>query len=253
MDLGLQGQVVLVTGSGRGIGQTIGRAFVEEQAKVAFHYRHSHIGAMAEVERARAAGGEAMAVGSDLTNPTAVAEMVRTVEGELGPVDILVHNAALSLQKPFLECTAEEWQRQFGTTVFGLFHLLQQVLPGMVARRRGAVVVLTGESGRVGEAKLAVTASTRAASMGLIKSLAREYGSFGIRLNAVALGLVRTPGMVEERGTVDGKLERILRFYPLGRLGEPEDIVPVVLLLSSPRAAWVTGQVYGVNGGYAMP
>jgi 2-hydroxycyclohexanecarboxyl-CoA dehydrogenase len=253
MDLGLAGKVVLVTGAGRGVGRAIGRAFVAEGAKVAFHYRTSQGGAADEVEEARRRGGEAVAVSADLTDPEAVDRLVLEVEGRLGPVDVLVHNAASSLQKPFLESTVEEWERQFGATVFGLLHLLRRVLPGMVERRQGSVVVLTGESGRVGEAKLAVTAAARAAAMALTKSLAREYGRHGVRLNAVALGLVHTPGLAEERGAYDARLERLLRFYPLGRLGEPEDVPPLVLLLASPQAGWITGQVYGVNGGYAMP
>jgi 3-oxoacyl-[acyl-carrier protein] reductase len=253
VNLQLADKVVLVTGAGQGLGRAIGLAFAREGAHVAFHYRSSAAGAEAAAAEARALGGRAMAVGADLRADGAVTEAVDRVERELGPIDVLVNNAAATLRKPFLESAPADWAAQVDVTVTGTLRVVHAVARRMAARRAGAIVSLMGDSGRVGESGLLVTATARASTMGLTRSLARELARHGIRANCVSIALVQTDRLeAHTGGTDDERLRRILAQYPLRRLGRPEDVTPMVLLLASPLSSWITGQVVSVNGGYAM-
>jgi NAD(P)-dependent dehydrogenase (short-subunit alcohol dehydrogenase family) len=124
----------------------------------------------------------------------------------------------------------------------------------MIENGGGSIVSLMGDSGRVGESRLLVTATTRSTTVGLTKSLAKELARHGIRANAVSIALVRTGSLDAHTGHADeAKMKKILSAYPLRRLGRAEDVTPTVLLLASPLSSWTTGQVVSVNGGYAMP
>ena len=254
MDLGLAGKVVLVTGAGQGLGRAIGLAFASEGARVAFHYRTSGGGAESAAKDAQAAGGAAMAVAADLRVEAEVTDAVERVEHGLGPIDVLVNNAAATQRKLFLDTTPSEWTAQLDVTVKGTLLVTHAVVRRMAARRSGAIVNLMGDSGRVGESRLLVTATARAATLGLTKSLAREFARAGIRANCVSIALVQTDRFDAHSGGGDAeRMNKIVAQYPLGRVGRAEDVTPMVLLLASPRAGWVTGQVISVNGGYAMP
>ena len=254
MDLGLAGKVVLVTGAGQGLGRAIGLAFASEGARVAFHYRTSSGGAESAAKDAQAAGGAAIAVAADLRVEAEVADAVERVERDLGPIDVLVNNAAATQRKLFLDTTPSEWTAQLDVTVKGTLLVTHTVVRRMAARRSGAIVNLMGDSGRVGESRLLVTATARAATVGLTKSLAREFARAGIRANCVSIALVQTERFDAHAGGGDvERMNKIVAQYPLGRVGRAEDVTPMVLLLASPRAGWVTGQVISVNGGYAMP
>lgn len=254
MDLQLRGKNVLVTGAGQGLGRAIGHAFAEEGANVAFHYNSSADGAEAGAEAAAALGVKAMAVGADLRDGASVTRAVDEVVAQLGSVDILVNNAAATQSKPFLETTEEDWAPQIGVTVAGTLRVTQAVARQMAAHGGGSIVSLMGDSGRVGESRLLVTATTRSTTVGLTKSLAKELARHNIRANAVSIALVQTASLDAHTGSADdAKMKKILSAYPLRRLGRPEDITPTVLLLASPLSSWTTGQVVSVNGGYAMP
>ena len=124
----------------------------------------------------------------------------------------------------------------------------------MADRKSGAIVNLMGDSGRVGESGLLVTATARASTVGLTKSLAKEFARFGVRANCVSTGLVQTDNFEAHAGGADAaRMAKIAAQYPLGRIGHPDDVTPLILLLASPCASWTTGQVISVNGGYAMP
>ena len=144
-------------------------------------------------------------------------------------------------------------------TVTGTLAITHAVAERMAARGSGAIVNLMGDSGRVGESGLLVTATARSSTVGLTKSLAKELARFGIRANAVSLALVPHRQLRRPRrhragaDSTDETMRKILAQYPLRRVGRPEDVVPMVLLLASPLSSWTTGQVVSVNGGYAMP
>jgi len=253
VDLGLQGQVVLVTGAGQGLGREIGLAFAREGALAAFHYRSSGRGAEEAAAEAGGLAGAALAVQADLRSDDEVAAAVEAVESQLGPIGVLVNNAAATGGKPFLDTTPDDWAFQVDVTVTGTLRITQAVARRMVERKAGAIVSLMGDSGRVGESGLSVTATTRAGTMALTKSLAKELARHGLRANCVSIGLVETDRFDEHAGAPDEeRREKILAQYPLRRLGRPSDVTPLVLLLASPLSGWITGQVISVNGGYAM-
>jgi NAD(P)-dependent dehydrogenase (short-subunit alcohol dehydrogenase family) len=255
MDLGLKNKVVLVTGAGKGLGKAIGLAFAQEGANVAFHYNSSAQGAQDAVKEATELGVKAVAVGADLADGQAVHDAVDAVKAQLGPVDILINNSAVTQSKPFLESTEEDWAPQIGITVTGTLRVTHAVATQMVDNDvQGVIINLMGDSGRVGESRLLVTATTRSTTVGLTKSLAKELARYKIRANAVSIALVQTGSMDDHVGNADeAKMKRILSAYPLRRFGRPDDVTPTILLLASPLSSWTTGQVMSVNGGYSMP
>jgi NAD(P)-dependent dehydrogenase (short-subunit alcohol dehydrogenase family) len=254
VDLDLGGRVVLVTGAGQGLGREIGLAFAREGARVAFHYHSSGSGAEEAAAEAGRLTGAALAVQADIRKDDDVATMIEAVDAQLGPIGVLVNNAAATGGKPFLNTTPDDWAFQVDVTVTGTLRVTQAVARRMVEREDGVIVSLMGDSGRVGESGLSVTATTRAGTMALTKSLAKELARHGIRANCVSIGLVQTDRFEEHAGAPDEeRMKKILAQYPLRRLGRPSDVTPLVLLLASPLSGWTTGQVISVNGGYAMP
>jgi 3-oxoacyl-[acyl-carrier protein] reductase len=254
IDLQLAGAGVLVTGAGQGLGRAIGMAFAAQGAHVAFCYHHSGEGADHAAAEARDLGVSAAAVALDMRDDGAVRTGLERAVAAVGPISILVNNAASTGRGPFLETTAADRDAQVAVTVSGTLAVTHAVVEHMVQQGGGAIVNLMGDSGRVGESGLLVTATTRASTVGLTKSLAKEFARHGIRANAISMGLVQTDNFTEHAGgTEDERMARIIAQYPLRRLGRPADVVPMVLLLASPLQSWTTGQVVSVNGGYSMP
>jgi 3-oxoacyl-[acyl-carrier protein] reductase len=254
MDLQLAGATVLVTGAGQGLGRDIGLGFAAEGARVAFHYNSSGEGADKAAAEVNGAGGAALAVQADLRDDAAVEAAVERVESQLGPISVLVNNAAATQRQRFLDSTPQDWQAQVDVTVTGMLRITHAVARRMAARDSGSIVSLLGDSGRVGESGLLVTATARSATVGLTKSLAKELARHQIRANAVSIALVQTDSIeAHTGGSDDERMKKIIAQYPLRRLGRPGDVVPMVLLLASPLSSWTTGQIISVNGGYAMP
>lgn len=254
MDLQLAGTTVLVTGAGQGLGRAIGEAFAAEGAQVAFGYNTSSEGAEEAAEATRAAGTKALAIAVDTRDDAAIARAITAVESELGPIGVLVNNAAVTSRGRFLERSADEFAAEIDVTVTGTVRISHAVARRMAEHGGGAIVSLMGDSGRVGESGLTVTATARSSTLGLTKSLAKELARHGIRANAVSIGLVTTERFSEHAGgTEDERLKKITALYPLRRLGRPDDVTPTILLLASPCSSWTTGQVVSVNGGFAMP
>ena len=254
MDLQLAGTTVLVTGAGQGLGRAIGLAFAAEGAHVGFHFHSSGEGAEKAAAEAAELGVRAIAVGGDTRDPEAVAQIVERVESELGPIGVLVNNSAVTRKQRFLESTPQDWAPQIDVTVTGTLQLTHAVATRMAERGAGSIVNLMGDSGRVGESGLLVTATARSTTVGLTRSLAKELARSGIRANAVSLALVRTEHFDAHAGTPEAEqMRKVLAMYPLRRFGHPDDVTPMVLMLASPLSSWTTGQVVSVNGGYAMP
>lgn len=253
MDLELSGRNVLITGSGQGIGRAVGLAFAAEGANVAFHYHSSDAGAAQAAQEAQALGVRSIAVGADIASSSDVDGMVTQVHDGLGPVDILVNNAAFTSMGPFGSAPVAETQQQVNVTVLGMLLVTQAFLGDLSASSGGAVVTMAGDSGRVGESRAVVTSACRASAYGFTKALAKECARDGLRANCVSLGLIRSPNVMDHflGDASDELVARITKAYPLRRLGEMSDVVPAVLMLASPRTGWVTGQVLSVNGGYA--
>lgn len=250
MDLGLDGRTVLVTGGARGIGYAIGALLLAEGAKVAVADIDAD-GAREAADKLGAAGGTVVALGGDVSDPAAAATLVADAERAIGPLDVLVNNAGLWIVKPFTDTGPQDWAREFAVNTYGVLNMTHAALPGMIERRWGSIVTITSEAGRVGEPRTAVYSAAKAAVIGFSKALAKEVGRHGVRVNCVALGTTRTPQA--EASFAPELWDRIVKAYPLGRTGLPDDAAAAVAFLAGDRASWVTGQTYGVNGGYAMP
>ena len=249
MKLGLEGRVALVTGAARDVGRQIALALASEGAAVVVNYNSSSEGARAVVEEIKAKGGRAIACKADIADLGEVKQMVDRAATELGGLDILVNNAGLVIRKRFAETSPDEWHRQIDTCLYGAIHCCHAAAPLLQASRRGRIISLMGDSSRVGESGLSIAAAARAGVIALMKSLAREMGRSGTTANAVSLGLVET---AHDRAWVEANREKLVKLYPLRRLGRPGDVAPMVALLASDQASWITGQVISISGGFSM-
>jgi 3-oxoacyl-[acyl-carrier protein] reductase len=249
MKLGLEGRVALVTGAARDVGREIALALASEGAAVAVNYNASSERAQALVEEIKAKGGRAIAWKADVADLGQVKQMVERAATELGGLDILVNNAGLVIRKRFAETTPDEWHRQIDTCLYGAIHCCHAAAPLLQASKRGRIISLMGDSSRVGESGLSIAAAARAGVIALMKSLAREMGRSGTTANAVSLGLVET---AHDRAWVEANREKLVKLYPLRRLGRPRDVAPMVALLASDQASWITGQVISISGGFSM-
>jgi NAD(P)-dependent dehydrogenase (short-subunit alcohol dehydrogenase family) len=196
-----------------------------------------------------AKGGRARACKADIADLAAVKSMVSRTANELGGLDILVNNAGLVIRKRFAETSPDEWRRQIDTCLYGAIHCCHAAGPLLEASKHGRIISLMGDSSRIGESGLAIAAAARAGVIALMKSLAREMGRSGTTANAVSLGLVETP---HDRTWVDANREKLVKLYPLRRLGLPSDVAPMVALLASDHGSWITGQVISISGGFSM-
>ena len=248
MDLGLKDKVVLVTGGARDIGREISLTFGREGAAVAVNYSHSAEEALRIVAAIRAMGSRAEAFAADVGDYGAVSAMAAKIEAELGPVEILVNNAGQVARRFFLQTSPEDWRPQIDTGLYGVLNTCHIFAPGMVARRFGRIVNLAGDSARVGERGLAVTAASRGGVLTLTRTLAKELGESEVTVNAVALGLVETRH--SDLSFIDANRARILQFYAIKRLGQPDDVAPMIAFLCSEHARWITGQTLSISGGY---
>jgi len=250
MDYGIEGQIALVTGGARDVGREVALALAAEGARVAVNYNRSPMEAEDVVAEIKLAGGEARAYQTDVSSYDSVRTMVDAVLRDFGRIDILVNNAGLVLRKHFVDTTPEDWKRQIGVGLYGVIHTCHAVVPHMVAQKSGRIINLAGDSARVGESDLTVTAASRAGALALTKSLAKELGRANITVNAVTLGLIETKHTPAE--WLAANQERIIRMYPLRRIGKATDVAPMIAFLASKGAQWITGQVYSVNGGFSM-
>lgn len=249
MDLNLAGRVALVTGGARDVGREIALSLATEGAAVAINYRSSADEAEALAEEIRAGGGKAGAYAADVADLAAVQAMVAAVADDFGGLNILVNNAGLAIRQPFAETTPDAWKRQIDTCLYGAIHCCHAALPHLQAGGDGRIVSLIGDSSRVGESGLSIVAAARGGTIALMKSLAKELGRVGITANTISLGLVET---AHDRDWVEANREKLIRFYPVRRLGQPDDVAPMVALLASRHGGWITGQVLSISGGFSM-
>ena len=249
MDLGLKGKIALVTGATSGVGREIALSLAAEGANVAVNYRSSAKDAETLVGEIAAKGGRAKAYKADVAEFAAVKAMVADIVRDFGGVNILINNAGLTLRQRFMETKPEDWHRQIDACLYGAIHCCYAVAPYLDAAKNGRIVSVIGDSSRIGESGLAIVAAARAGVVALMKSLAREFGRSGTTANTVSLGLVETP---HDKEWVDANREKLLKLYPLRRLGVPDDVAPMVTLLASPSGGWITGQVLSISGGFSM-
>jgi 3-oxoacyl-[acyl-carrier protein] reductase len=250
LELSLAGQVVLVTGAATGIGRAVALACAAAGASVAVNHWRRGEEAQRVVAQIAADGGRARAYEADVTSSGAVRAMAQRIATDLGPIAVLVNNAGIIQEKPFLATSEEDWDRMLATDLKSVFLCAQAVLPTMVERGRGAIINIASDLGLLGRAGFAPYCTAKAGVIGLTKSLAREFAP-AIRVNAVAPGPVAT-AMTSPEFMSAGMIEQELQI-PQQRFGQPEDIAATVLFLASELAGFYTGQVLGPNGGSVMP
>jgi NAD(P)-dependent dehydrogenase (short-subunit alcohol dehydrogenase family) len=250
MDYGLQGKVALVTGAARDVGREIALTLAGEGAAIAVNYRGSQAEAEALVAEIESKGGKAKAYQCDVADYEAVKKMTDQIVADMGRIDILVNNAGFVTPRRFVETTPDDWHKQIDIGLYGVIHTCHAVVPHMVAQGGGRIVNLAGDSARVGEKGLSITAASRNGAIALSKSLAKELGRDNITVNVVALGLIDTSH--SDKAWLEANMSKIVRNYPLGRIGNPDDVAPAVAFLVSRGAGWITGQIMSVSGGFSM-
>ncbi|BAQ09637.1 short-chain dehydrogenase/reductase SDR [Bacillus sp. OxB-1] len=247
MDLGIKGRTVLVTGAAKGIGRAIATALAKEGAHVALHYQTSEEEAQETKEMIWNSGGQVTLVKGDLASLEDVQHMKDTIESELGFVHSIVNNAGYAQYKPFFKYSPNEWRREVDVCLYGVVHLAHVFIPDMIEQKGGKLINIIGDSARTGDRNLIISAAARSGAVSFLKSLAQEVGRHQIQCNTVSLGLT-DQGQSYEAATLD----KILKQYPLKRLGTPDDVKGAVLFLLSSLSDWITGQVLSVNGGQSM-
>lgn len=243
----LAGKVALVTGAGKNIGRAIALTLARDGARVVVNGRSDTQALEAVAAEIRAGGGEALVQRADVSDEAAVAAMAAEVAARLGGVDILVCNAGLRRQTPFLEMSFAEWREILSVALDGAFLLARAFAPQMAARGGGAIVALSGISTHVGTPNRAHVSASKSGLEGLIRALAVELAPLGIRANCVAPGAVDTA-----RGASAGAMPQSLgrdEGIPLRRKASVQEIADVVRLLAGPEGGYVTGQTIHVNGG----
>ena len=247
----LDGAVALVTGGRRGLGHAFARALSSAGARVAISSR-SHEAGSAAVEAMRADGLEVVAVSGDVTSYTDVEAMAAEVEHLYGPVDVLVNNAGVVEHRPSLEVTPETWHSVLSVNLDGLWYCSQVVGRSMVARRKGVIVNIGSISGIIvnrPQWQPSYNAS-KAAVHQLTRSLAAEWAPYNVRVNALALGYVRTE--MSPDPTDPEEVQRWVEDVPMKRMATPDEVAPAVVFLASEASSFMTGSVMVVDGGYTV-
>src|SRR5215212_5823657 len=231
-----ENRVIIVTGGGSGLGRVLAHRFAAEGAAVVV------------AEEILDEGGDSLAQTTDVTDASEVKAMVEATREAFGPVDVLINNAAKATDADFLSLREGAWDQDVAITLKGPFLCSQAVLPDMVENGSGVILNISSVNA-LGYYGNEAYSAAKAGILSLTRSLAVRYGPSGIRVNAIAPGTLRTPAWEQRRRANPEVFERLTKWYPLGRVGEPEDVAGAALFLASDEAAWITGTVLPVDGG----
>ena len=243
----LTGRVAVVTGASRGIGRAVARELATTGVRVLAAARDQHADAVAA--EITAGGGTVHAVSVDVMDSASVRRMIGTALDRFGRVDILVNNAGIARDQLLVRMKRDEWDAVLATNLTAAFTCAQAALRPMLKQRFGRIINISSVVGQMGNAGQANYAASKAGVIGMTKSLAREVASRGITVNVVAPGMIDTE---MTRAVMQASREAWASEIPLGRLGTPEEVAAAVGFLASDKAAYITGQVVGVNGGLYM-
>jgi len=249
--MGLEGRVAMVTGAGRGIGEAIARALAADGAGVAVCDVDGTTAA-ASAQRLSEGGARALAVQMDVTDSAAVRQAAERITRELGPIDILVNNAGWDKVEPFVQSTEETWDKVIAINLKGPIRCARAVLDGMIERRRGKIISIGSDAGRVGSSGEAVYSAAKGGVIAFTKTLARELARYNVNVNCVCPGPTDTQLLADVAAGNPRLADALKRAIPLGRLGQPKDIAAAVAFLASEGADFITGQTLSVSGGLTM-
>ena len=239
-------KTVLITGGSRGIGAACVEAFAAAGCRVVFSYLHSQEQAAALCARWE---GRALAVQADVADRDQVTALFRQAEQAFGPVEVLVNNAGIAQQKLFTDITPAEWRRMLAVHLDGPFYCCQEALPAMIRAKWGRIINISSMWGQVGGSCEVHYSAAKAGLIGLTKALAQEEGPSGVTVNCIAPGVVETDMMA---GFSAADKQALAEETPLCRLGRPEEVAAAAVFLAGDQAAFITGQVLGVNGGLVV-
>lgn len=251
------GRTALITGGARGIGFAAAERLAAEGARLVLVDINREA-----AEAAAARLPDAVGLQCDIGAEADVAAMVAAAGERQGAIDIFVNSAAVLDDKLFLESGPADWDRMLRVCLQGPMLGLRAILPGMVERGYGRVVCLASDSARIGQARLSYYAAAKAGVIALVKSVAQEVGARGVTLNVVSPGATNTQLRMDREAGLRSQMgeekyarrvKSVLKLYPAGRIGEPEDVAAAIAFLCSDEASWITGQVLSVNGGFVMP
>ena len=245
----LTGKTAVVTGGSRGIGRAICQKLAAQGANIVLNYAGNEAAGQETERLCRELGAEVLTLRGDVSDPDACTRLVEQTLERFGAIDILVCNAGITRDNLLMRMSDAEFDQVIATNLKGTFNCMRAAVRPMMRKRRGRIISISSVVGVMGNAGQINYAASKAGVIGMTKSLAREVASRGITVNAVAPGFIRTD-MTEVLS--DGVKEGILRSIPLGELGSAEDVANTVLFLASDEAAYLTGQVIGVDGGMAM-
>src|SRR4030042_2838279 len=251
IDYGFKGKVAIVTGAGGGgFGTNICLMFAKEGANVICN-DIDHNWADKVAKEVSELGGKGIATYADVTKFEDLQKMADIALKEFGRIDYLVTVPAITVAGPFVESKPETWRKTIEITYFGVLGAVKAVLPSMMGRKSGSIVMISSDAGKVGEANMAIYGGAKAAINHLAKCLVQEISRYNIRINAVSPGTTKTPMLLSSGWLTPEREAKIAKAFPMGRLPAVSDVVDCVAFLSSDKARFITGQVGSVSGGYA--
>jgi len=246
VNIDLSGRVAIVTGSGSGIGRAAALRFAEAGADVVVADIVEEAAKKVSQE-VKGLGRQTMPITVDVTDSETVNSMVNATLSTFGHIDILVNNAGYATSKSFMKIDRKEYDKDIYVTLYGTLFCTRAVLPSMIEHKYGKIVNTISDAGRVGERTQPVYSAAKGGVAAFTKALAKDVGRYNITVNGVSPSFTKTPMTVDVLKMVEE--EKLVKNYPLGRLGEPIDIANAILFLSSDLSSWITGQILSVNGG----
>jgi len=247
--LTLSGRVALVTGAGRGIGRSIALEFSRRGAAVVVNYNKSAEAAELLSSDIQAAGGRAAAIQADVANFAQAQSLIKSAVDTFGDLHILVNNAGITRDTLIMMMSEEDWDAVISTNLKSTFNCSKAAVKHMIRKRYGRIINITSVAGQMGNPGQTNYSSSKAGQIGFTKSLAREVAARNVTVNAIAPGFVDTEILA---AMSPDTLEAMLKMVPLARKGKPEEVAYAAAFLASDEAAYITGQVLGVDGGMAM-